>query len=132
LTPDVYTAGRYHLAHNISNVVGGITAGLLMRIIGRTNIQLVVCGFMISLFVGLMATLEPGNIKPGLAYTAIGDFFGGYFKVLVLVMSQLAFGDELIASATGVMNMGRGLGPAYARKSGLCSAWCGCLTDETF
>ncbi|KAF2812737.1 uncharacterized protein BDZ99DRAFT_272886 [Mytilinidion resinicola] len=112
--PDPFRTYRYLLAPGIATVVGGLTAGLSVRAIGCTSLQFAAACFVQRVFIGLMATLTPNSIKPGLAFTAIGDFAGGYMKVLIVVKTQLAFGDELIGTGMGVMNLTRGIGPAYA------------------
>ncbi|OCK82285.1 MFS general substrate transporter [Lepidopterella palustris CBS 459.81] len=113
-TTDPFKSGRYQLAPGLGLIVGIIVAGFSMRSIKHTHLQLSAASFFMSLFIGLLATLTPNSIRPGLAYTALADFFGGAMKLLIVVSAQLAFGDEVIGTATGVLNIARGIGPAFA------------------
>lgn len=113
-TTDPIKTGVYLLPSGFGEVGGALISGLLVRKLGHTQFQFSVYAFIMAIFIGLMATLTPKSIKPALAYTFIIELFGGALKLMTIVMVQLAFGDELIATATGVVNVARNIGPAFA------------------
>ncbi|OCK74981.1 MFS general substrate transporter [Lepidopterella palustris CBS 459.81] len=109
-------ASVYILPSGFGTMAGALFAGLSMRIIRHTQLQFSATAFLGAIFVALMATLTPNNFRPGLAYIFVADFFGGAFKVISIVMIQLAFGDELIGTATGILNLARNIGPGLSNS----------------
>jgi hypothetical protein len=115
-TTDPYKSARYQFTTGFGTELGVIVAGSLMRPLGYTNIFLGCCLVVIALFSGLMATLTPNNITPGLAYVTIAQFAGGCVKTIVYVSITYAIPDVLIESTLGVMNLAFTVGPAFGSE----------------
>jgi predicted MFS family arabinose efflux permease len=125
-TTDPYRVGVDVLPYGIASVVGMLGAGLFMRKIRYTNLQLAVICFILTIFVGVMATLTPKTVKPGLAFTCLGGFAGGWVMILLVVMVQFGSPDRLIGTSTGLLNFARTVGQALGSKSQKGSVLYGC------
>jgi hypothetical protein len=112
-TTDPYKSARYQFTTGFGTELGVIVAGLVMRLLGHTNIFLGCYLVVIAPFSGLMATLTPNSITPGLAYVTIAQFAGGCVKTIVYVSIMYAVTDILIGSALGVVNLAFTFGPAF-------------------
>lgn len=115
-TADVYKAARCQFTTGFGSILGIVATGFEIRPIGCTNILLGSSLVLIAIFSGLMATLTPNNIKPGLAFTTIAQFAGGCIKTLLYVSITYAVPDALIGSALGTLNLAYSFGPAFGSK----------------
>jgi len=111
---DSTTTGLYALPTGFGLSTGALLCGFLLRRIGHTNIQLVVICLLLGLSVALMATLTPNGITPGLVYSGFVEFFSGWILVLLYVMIQFSFGDDIIGTTTGILHVATNMGPAFA------------------
>jgi hypothetical protein len=114
-TTDIMKAARYQLTSGFGAEFGALVAGMSMRSVGHTNLMLMTAAIIVALFVGLMASVTPGNIKGALAYTVLGQFGGGCVKTLIFVSATYAVPDALIGTALAILNLGWSFGPGFAR-----------------
>jgi hypothetical protein len=97
--------------------IGVLFAALFMKRLGRTNLQLAAACLVLTIFVGLQATLTENSMRPALGYLSIAGLAIGYIEVASVVMAQLVVPDEYIGDATGLLITLRTIGAAIGSKS---------------
>jgi predicted MFS family arabinose efflux permease len=118
-TSDPIKIGLYNFPAGFGAEVGALVAALLVRRIGRTNLQLTAACLFLTIFTGLMATLTPNSIRPALGYMSIGGFAIGFIQVLSVMMIQFEAPDKDIGDATGILISFRTVGAALGGKFSL-------------
>jgi hypothetical protein len=111
-TTDPIKIGLYNFPAGFGAEVGAFIAALVVRRLGRTNLQLAIACLVLAIFTGLQATLTPNSIKPALGYMSIGGLAIGYIQVISVVMIQLEAPDKYIGDATGLLISFRTVGAA--------------------
>lgn len=115
-TTDPIKIGVYGMPLGFGTEVGTIAAGLFIKAIGHTNLQLVASCLCLTIFIGLQATLTPNSIYPAFAYLLFGGFAITYSQITSIIMIQLGTKDEHIGKATGILAVFRNAGGAVASK----------------
>jgi hypothetical protein len=116
-TNDPIRIGIYGISQGMGLQWGGFGVGLLMRFFGRTNIQLPVFVFFLTLFTGLMAVITPASIKPGLAFIFLLCFSSNWLQILALIMAQLGVEHRDLAKGTGILSIVRNAGGSVGSTS---------------
>jgi hypothetical protein len=109
--------GLYNFPAGFGAEAGAFIAALVVRRIGRTNLQLATACLLLTIFTGLLATLTPNSIRPALGYMSIGGFAIGFIQVISVVMIQFEAPDKYIGDATGLLISFRTVGAALGGKS---------------
>lgn len=110
------TSNHYQLTTGLGTQFGILAAGLRMRPLGHTDLPFGGSMTVATIFIGLMATLTPKGITPGLAYMTIASFAAGWFRLIMFVSITYAVPDILISTGIAVLNFGFNFGPAFGRK----------------
>lgn len=115
-TQDPIKIGVYGMPLGFGTEFGAIAAGLFIKLLGRTNYQLGISTLILTIFIGLMATLTPHDIKPAFAYLLFGGFGITYAQITSIVVIQLSTADEHIGKATGILSVFRNGAGAVASE----------------
>jgi hypothetical protein len=116
-TPVPIKIGVYGMPLGFGTEAGTIFAGLFIKVLGRTNIQLTAACLCLTVFIGLQATLTPNSIKPSFAYMFFAGFAITYSQIAGIIMIQLGTKDKHIEKATGILAVFRNGGGAIAGES---------------
>lgn len=109
--------GVYGMPLGFGNEFGAIAAGIFIKFLRRTNYQLAISTLILTIFIGLMATLTPNDIKPSFAYLLFGGFGIVYAQITGIIVIQLSTADEHIGKATGILAVFRNGAGAVAGRS---------------
>jgi hypothetical protein len=121
-TTDPIKNGVYNFPAGFGTEVGALISALVMRKIGRTNLQLTAACFVLTLFVALQATLTSNSATPALGFYSIAGLANGFIQVLVIAMAQFTIPDRDIGNATGILITFRYVGAALGSKGFPCSS----------
>ncbi|OAL34592.1 hypothetical protein AYO20_06222 [Fonsecaea nubica] len=113
-TQDPLKIGIYGIPQGVGLEFGAVFAGLLVKIIGHTHLQLTASAFFTTLFVALMAVLTPKSINPAFAFLLLGCMAMNYLQVTAMIMAQLGVEHRDLAKATGLLSIARNAGGAIA------------------
>ncbi|OQU99102.1 hypothetical protein CLAIMM_04789 [Cladophialophora immunda] len=113
-TQDSLKIGIYGIPQGVGLEFGAVFAGLLVKIIGYTHLQLTASAFFTTLFVALMAVLTPKSINPAFAFLLLGCMAMNYLQVTAMIMAQLGVEHRDLAKATGLLSIARNAGGAIA------------------
>lgn len=116
-TQDPLTIGIYGIPQGVGLEFGAVIAGLLVKAVGHTNLQLVASAFFTTLFVALMAILTPDNVNPAFAFLLLGCGAMNYLQITAMVMAQLGVEHRDLAKATGILSIARNAGGAISGMS---------------
>ncbi|KAJ5377946.1 uncharacterized protein N7496_005355 [Penicillium cataractarum] len=102
-TTDPIPAGWISISTGTGVIVGEIVGGALMKSLGHSKIQLIVCTVFITAFSGALASLNQHREAYGIAFTAIGGFAVGYLELITLIMCPLYCKPKDIGLASGFL-----------------------------
>lgn len=88
-TADPIKIGVYGMPLGFGTEFGAIAAGVLIKLLGRTNYQLTASTLILTIFIGLQATLTPNDIKPAFAYLLFGGFGITYAQITSIIVIQV-------------------------------------------
>jgi hypothetical protein len=102
-TSDPIEIGWMSCAVGGSTLLGQLTAGLLVKRLGRQKIQLIFCAICMATFITAMASTNRHTRSRAVAFTCIGSFFVGYIELCSLTTAPLCLEDKDIRLATGIL-----------------------------
>jgi hypothetical protein len=82
-------------------LVGSILGGVLFIRIKHTKVQFIIATTTMTLFIGLMASVDPTTPARGIAFVTIAAFANGYCGTSGLLIVQLGASDSHIGLASG-------------------------------
>jgi hypothetical protein len=119
-TSNLLQVGKYTLPLTCGTLFGGVIVGAT-RWCKPTNIYLSGAAMIMTIFAGLLSTINPDKIKPALAYSAFYGAGVGVLEISVILLVQFSTGPEHIGIVTGILSSARAAASA-----------CGCQSSSSF
>ncbi|RSL96352.1 hypothetical protein CDV31_013530, partial [Fusarium ambrosium] len=103
--------GIWTIPLTCGTLCGGILVGTI-KWWRPTNYYMVGCTGVLTIFAGLLSTIDIDDVRPALAYSFLYGVGVGLLELAVIVTIQFSIGPESIGKVTGLLSSSRGVAGA--------------------
>ncbi|KAF7596014.1 hypothetical protein BBP40_003794 [Aspergillus hancockii] len=107
-------SSRVQVSVGCGVIVGEIARVILMKPLGYSKYQLIVCTIVATAFSGALGAINQHRQAYGIAFTAVGGFAVGYLELVTLNMCPLFCTPDVIGLASGFLGSAKQVGRTIA------------------